>query len=81
VKNHRSLAVTDRLCVGAQAHNITSGCWRVLAKVAAVKGADDLTEDAPHELLLTHLVLVFQVADDAPQVAIPAVLHVQVQVL
>jgi hypothetical protein len=81
MKNHRSLAVTDRLCVGAQAHDIASRCWRVLAKMAAVEGADDLAEDAPHELLLADLILVLQVADDAPEIAIPAVFHVQVQVL
>lgn len=49
--------------------------------MAAVQGADDLAEDAPDELLLAHLVLVLQVADDASQVAVAAVLHVQMQVL
>jgi hypothetical protein len=81
MKNHRSLAVADRLCIRAKSHDIASSRRRVFSKVAAVEGADDLAEDAPDELLLAQLVLVLQIADDAPEVAVPAVFHVQVQVL
>lgn len=49
--------------------------------MAAVQCADDLAEDAPHKLLFAHLVLVLEVTDDAPQIAISAVFHVQMQVL
>lgn len=49
--------------------------------MAAVQGADDLAEDAPDKFLLAHLVLVLQVADDASQISVAAVFHVQVQVL
>jgi hypothetical protein len=81
VQDHGLPRITGRLRVGAQSHDIAAGGGRVFAKVAAVQGADDLAEDAPHKLLLAHLVLVLQVADDAAQVAVPAVLHVQVQIL
>jgi hypothetical protein len=40
-----------------------------------------LGEDAPHKRLFGVLVLVGQVLDDAPEVAVSAVFHVEVQVL
>lgn len=69
------------LGIGGQAQDVAAGGGGVLAVVAAVQGADDLAEDAPHKLLVADLVLVLQLADDAAQVAVAAVLHVQVQVL
>jgi hypothetical protein len=73
--------ITDGLSVRTQAQDIAASRWGVFTKVAAVQGADNLAEDTPDELLLAHLVLVLEVADDAPQVAIAAVFHVQVKVL
>jgi hypothetical protein len=81
VKDHGFPRVTSRLRVANQPHDVTACCGRVFTIVAAVQRADDLAEDAPHKLLLAHLVLVLQVPDDAPQVAVAAVFHVQVKVL
>jgi high-affinity nickel permease len=49
--------------------------------VAAVQRRDELAEDAPHKALLRVHAAVGQVLDDAAQVAVAAVLHVEVQVL
>ena len=73
--------VTGRLRVANEPHDVAACRRWVFTVVAAVQGADDLAEDAPHKFLLAHEVFVLQVADDASQVAIAAVLHVQVQVL
>ena len=49
--------------------------------MASVESIHDLAEDGPDELLVGELVLVLEVLDDAAEVAVAAVLHVQVQVL
>jgi hypothetical protein len=49
--------------------------------MAAIKRTDNLAKDAPYKLLLANLVLVLEVSDDAPQIAIATVFHVQMQVL
>lgn len=81
MKNHRSPLITGGLCIRAQAHDITASGRRVFPKMAAIQRAHNLAEDAPHELLLAHLVLVLEVSDDAPQIAVSTVLHVEMQVL
>jgi len=81
MKDHGLSWITSRLRVAHEPHDIAAGCRRVFAVVAAVQGADDLAEDAPHKLLLAHLVLVLEVADDTAEVAVAAVFHVQVKVL
>ena len=81
MEDHWSPWITSRLCGAAQAHDVAACCWRVFSIMAAVQCADDLAKDAPDKLFLADLVLVLKVANDAPEVAIATVLHVQVQVL
>jgi hypothetical protein len=81
VKDHGFARVTNRLRIANETHDVTAGRGGILAIVTAVQSTHDLAEDAPDKLLFTHLVLVLQVTDDAPQVAVSAVLHVEVKVL
>ena len=81
VQDHRLPRITGGFRIRTQSHDIASSCRRVLTEVTPVQRADDLAEDAPYELLLAHLVLVLEVTNDAPEVAIAAVFHIQVQVL
>ena len=81
MENHGLARVTGRLRVANESHDVAACRRWVFAVVAAVQGADDLAEDAPDELLLAHLVLVLEVADDTSEVAVAAVLHVEVKVL
>lgn len=81
MENHGLAWVTGRLRVANESHDVAACRRWVFTVVAAVQGADDLAEDAPDELLLAHLVLVLEVADDTSEVAVAAVLHVEVKVL
>jgi len=81
VENHGLAWVTGRLRIANESHDVAACRRWVFTVVAAVQGADDLAEDAPDELLLAHLVLVLEVADDTSEVAVAAVLHVEVKVL
>ena len=81
MKDHGFPWITNRLDVANETHDVTASLRGIFTVVAAVQGTDNLAEDAPDELLLTHLVLVLQVANDSSQVAISAVLHVKVKVL
>lgn len=81
MEDHGLARVTGRLRIRAQSHDTGTSVWRGFSKVAAVQRADDLAEDAPYKLLLAHLVVVLEVADHATQVTVPAVFHVQVQIL
>lgn len=49
--------------------------------MTSVQGHDELTEDAPNKALLRSLSFVLQVLDHSSEVAISAVLHVQVKIL
>jgi len=81
MEDHGLARVTGRLRIRAQSHDTWTSIRRGLSKVAAVQCADDLAEDAPYKLLLAHLVVVLEVADHTTQVTVPAVFHVQVQIL
>lgn len=81
MENHGLAWVTGRLRIANESHDVAACRRWVFTVVAAVQGADDLAEDAPDELLLAHLVLVLEVADDTSEVAVAAVLHVEVKVL
>ena len=81
MKDHGLAWITDRLRVADQAHDVAASRGRVFTVVASVQGAHNLAEDAPDKLLLAHLVLVLEVADDASEVAVSTVFHVEVEVL
>jgi len=71
-----AIAIAHRLCVSAQPHDVLAWRRRILTIVTSVEGADNLTQYAPNELFIRVLVLVLEVLDDAPEVAVAAVLHV-----
>lgn len=81
MEDHGFPRITYWLDVADETHDITASRRRIFTVVAAVQGTDNLAEDAPDKLLLAHLVLVLQVANDSSQVAVSAVLHVEVKVL
>ena len=53
---------------------------RIMPVVASVQCANQLRKDSPHELFLSQHVPLFQLLDVAAQVAVAAVLHVQMDV-
>lgn len=67
-----------RLRGGAQAHHVLANLGWIDTVVAAVQGGDKLGKDAPNECLLCILVLGVQVSNDASQITVAAVLHVDV---
>jgi hypothetical protein len=70
-----------RLRIRAQAHDVTSDLWRVLAVMATVQCADQLRKNAPDELFFGVLILLLQPFDHLAQIAVAAILHVEMQVL
>lgn len=64
-----------------QTQNIGADLGRVDAVVTPIQGHDQLAEDAPDKAFLGPLTLHCEVLDDTAEVAVAAVLHVQVQVL
>lgn len=54
---------------------------RINTVVTPVQRHDELAENTPYEALLCSLPLVLQVLNHSSEVAVPAVLHVQVKVL
>jgi len=82
VQDHGSpCSVGHGFRVASQTHYILSSRGWILAVVAAVQSADNLTEDGPDEFLLGQLVFALEVLNDAAKIAIAAVLHVEVEVL
>jgi hypothetical protein len=76
-----AIAIAHRLCVRTQTHDVLAWRRRILAMMTSVQGADNLAEDAPDKLFIRVFAVVLELLDDAPEVAIAAVLHVQVEVL
>lgn len=59
---------------------LRSGQLGVLAVVTPIERADELRKDRPDEILLGILVVLGQFLDQSPQISIPTILHVQMQV-
>lgn len=68
------------LCVTAEAHDIPSDLWSVLAIVTSIQSSDHLSEDAPHEVLVGHLATPLEILYVSPKISVLTVLHVYVQV-
>lgn len=64
-----------------EAEHIAPNIRRIDTVVTAEQGQDQLAEYAPHEALLCPLTLEGEVLDHPTEVAVAAVLHIQVQVL
>lgn len=64
-----------------QPQDVGADLGRIDAIMAAVESHDELTEDAPDKALLGPLSLELEVLDDATEVTVAAVFHVQMQVL
>jgi hypothetical protein len=64
-----------------QSHDITPNFRRVNAIVTPVKGSDQLSEHAPHKALFRVLFLDLKVFDDATEISISTIFHIEVEVL
>lgn len=64
-----------------ETEHIRADLWRVNTIVTPVQGHGQLAEDAPDEAFLSSLALEREVLDHAAEIAVAAVLHVEVEVL
>ena len=64
-----------------EAEHVGAHLGRIDTIVTAVQSQDELAEDAPDEALGSSLTLVLQVLDHTAEVAVAAILHVQVEIL
>lgn len=82
VENHvwRLLAL-DRLCISPKAHDVAANLRRILSIMTAIQRSDKLCKHTPHELFIGALIPQLQLFDHLAQIAIAAVLHIQMQIL
>lgn len=82
MQNHGPpVAVPHGFGVGAKTHDILTSWRRVLPIVTAVESIHNLGEYGPDKFLLGKLVLVLEILDDATEVAVATVFHVEMQIL